>query len=72
MHTPEQTTDDIPEKKLVAQVHMVYENALATKSSLEEIKEEISKYQGRKKVTKCITGWPNSKVNIPNEAKSHW
>ena len=71
MHTPEETTDDIPEEKLTAQVHMVYENALATKSSLEEIKEEISKDPGLKKVTKCIIGWPNSKVNIPNEAKSH-
>ena len=35
MHTPEERTDDIPEEELTAQVHMVYENALATISRLE-------------------------------------
>ena len=66
----EETTDDIPEEELTAQVHMVYENAPATKSRLEEIKEETAKDPGLKKVTKCIIeGWSNSKNNIPNEAK---
>ena len=68
----EETTDDIPEE-LTAQVHMVYENALARKSRSEEIKEETVKDPGLKKVTKCIIkGWPNSKDNRPNEAKSYW
>ena len=35
----EEMTDDITEEELTAQVHMVYENALTTKSRLEEIKE---------------------------------
>ena len=69
----EETTDDIPEEKLTAQVHMVYENAPATKSRLEEIKEETAKDPGLKKVMKCIIeGWPNSKDNIPDEAISYW
>ena len=69
----EEMTDDIPEEELTAQVHMVYENAPATKSRLEEIKEETAKDPGLKKVTKCVMeGWPNSKDNIPNEAKSYW
>ena len=69
----EETTDDIPKEELTAQVHMVYENAPATKSRLEEIKEETAKEPGLKKVTECIIeGWLNSKDNIPNETKSHW
>ena len=52
---------------------MMYENAPATKSRLKEIKEDTAKDPGLKKVTKCIIeGWPNSKDNIPNDAKSHW
>ena len=39
---------------MTAQVHMVYENARATKIKLEEIKEETAKDPGLKKVTKCI------------------
>ena len=35
----EEMTDDITQEELTAQVHMVYENALTTKSRLEEIKE---------------------------------
>ena len=50
----EETTDDIPEEELTTQVQMVYENAPATKSKLEEIKEETAKDPGLKKVTKCI------------------
>ena len=43
------------------------------KSRLQEIKEETAKVPGLKKVMKCIIeGWPNSKDNIPNEAKSYW
>ena len=58
---------------MTAQVHMVYENARATKIKLEEIKEETAKDPGLKKVTKCIIErWPNSKDNIPYEAKSYW
>ena len=69
----EETTDDIPEEELRPQVHMVYENAPATKSRSEEIKEETAKDAGLKKVTKpIIEGWPNSKDNILNEAKSYW
>ena len=68
----EETTDDVPEEELTAQVHMVYENALATKSRLEEIKGETAKDPGLKKVAKCIIEvWPKSKDNIPNEAKSY-
>ena len=48
----EEMTHDIPEEQLTPQVHMVYENALATKSRLEEIKEETPKDPGLKKVTK--------------------
>ena len=56
----EETTDDIPEE-LTAQLHMAY-----------EIKEEKAKGPGLKKVKKCIIeGWPNSKDNPPNEAKSY-
>ena len=66
-------TDDIPGEELTAQVHMVHENGPATKSRLEEIKEETAKDPGLKKVRKCIIeGWLNSKGNIPNEAKSYW
>ena len=69
----EETTDDIPEEELPAQVHMVYENAPAMKSILQEIKEETAKCPGLKKFTKCIIeGWPNSKDNIPNDAKLYW
>ena len=69
----EETTDDIPEEELTAQVHMVYENVPATKPRLEVSKEEIAKDPGLKKVTKCIIeGWPNRKYNIPDEAKSYW
>ena len=51
----------------------MYENAPATKSRSEEIKEETEKDPGLKKVTKCIIeGWSNSKYNIPSEAKSYW
>ena len=39
----EKTTDDIPEEELTTQVHMIYENAPAKKSRLEEIKEETLK-----------------------------
>ena len=48
----EEMTHDIPEEQLTPQVHMVYENALAMKSRLEEIKEETPKDPGLKKVTK--------------------
>ena len=69
----EETTDDIPKEELAAQVHIEYENAPATKSRLEEIKEETAKEPGLKKVTECIIeGWLNSKDNIPNETKSYW
>ena len=53
---------------------MVYdENAQATKSRLEETREETAKDPGLKKVRKCIIeGLPNSKDKIPNEAKSYW
>ena len=69
----EETTDDMPEEELTAQVHKLYENAPATKSRLEEVKGETAKDLGLKKVTKCIIeGWPNSKDNIPNEVKSYW
>ena len=69
----EETTDDIPEEELTPQVHMVYENAPATKSRPEEIKEETAKDARLKKVTKpIIEGWPKSKDNILNEAKSYW
>ena len=68
----DETTNDIPEE-LTAQVHMVYENAPAMKSRLKEIEEETAKDPGLKKVMKCIIeGSPNSKDNIPNEAKSYW
>ena len=68
-----ETTENIPGDELTAQVHMVYENAPATQSRLEEIKEETAKDPGLKKVRKCmIEGWPKSKANIPNEAKSYW
>ena len=46
MSTLEETTDYIPEEELTAQVDMAYENAPATKSRLEEIKEETAKIQG--------------------------
>ena len=50
--------DDIPGEELTAQVHMVHENGPATKSRLEEIKEETAKDPGLKKVRKCIIeGW---------------
>ena len=69
----EETTDDMPEEELTAQVHKLYENAPATKSRLKESKGETAKDLGLKKVTKCIIeGWPNSKDNIPNEVKSYW
>ena len=72
--------DDITVKKffkrfeeLTAEAHMVYENAPATKSRLEKIKEETAKDPELKKITDCIIqGWPNSKDNILNEAKSYW
>ena len=48
----EEMTDDIPEE-LTVQVHIVHENATATKSRLEEIKEKTAKYPGLKKVMKC-------------------
>ena len=68
----EEMTDDIPEEELTAQLHMVYENAPATKFRLEKVKEETAKDPGLKKVKKGILeGWPNSKDNIPNEAKSY-
>ena len=52
---------------------MVYENTLATKSRLEQIKEEAATDPGLKKVKKCaIEGWPNNKDSIPNEAKPYW
>ena len=35
----EEMPDDIPEEELTAKVHKVYENALTTKSRLEEIKK---------------------------------
>ena len=69
----EETTDDIPEEELTAQVHMVYENTLATKSRLEQIKEEAATDPGLKKVKNCaIGGWPNNKDSIANKAKSYW
>ena len=46
---------------------------VATKSRLEEIREETVKNPRLKKLTKCIIeGWPNSKDNIPNDEKSYW
>ena len=53
----EEMTHDIPGKELTAQVHMVYKNALTTKSRLEEIKEETPKDPGLKKVTKWNLIW---------------
>ena len=54
----EEMIDDIPGEELTAQVHMVHENGPATKSRLEEIKEETAKDPGLKKVRKCIIeGW---------------
>ena len=50
----EETTYDITEEELSAQTHIVYENATATKSRLEEIKEETTKDPELKKVTACI------------------
>ena len=68
----EKTTDDIPEEELTTQVHMIYENAPAKKSRLEEIKEETLKNPGLKKIKCIIEGLPNRKGNVPNEAKSCW
>ena len=66
-------TDRIAEEELTAQLHIVYRNAQATKPRLKKIREKTVKDRGPKKVTKCIIeGWPNSKDNIPNEAKSYW
>ena len=42
----EEMADNIPGDEWTSQVHMVYENAPATQSRLEEIKEETAKIQG--------------------------
>ena len=69
----EETADNIPGGEWTSQVHMVYENAPATQSRFEEIKEETAKDLGLKEIRKyMIEGWPKSKDNIPNEAKSYW
>ena len=61
--------DEERDEELTAQVHMVYENAPAAKSRLEETGKDL----GLKKVTYyIIEGWPNNKDNILNEAKSYW
>ena len=67
----EEVADDISEKELTVQVHMVHENPPANKSRLEETKEQTAKGSKLMKFDEytqyIIEGWSNRK-----EAKSYW
>lgn len=65
--------DDIPEEKLTAQEHILYEKTPAIKSRLEKIKEETAKYSKPMKFTQCIIKRQlDRKEGKPDEAKRYY
>ena len=68
-----ETTEDIPEEELAAQVHMIYANAAATKTKLDEIKAETQKDATLMTIHRFImNGWPKRREDVPDEIKPYW
>ena len=70
------TSEEVSEEELVAQVHMVYDNANVTKTKMDEIKNETQKDDTLMKISKYITkGWPHNRKQIQfesDETKKYW
>jgi len=63
------TSEEVPEEELVAQVHMVYDNANVTNPKMDEIKNETQKDDTLMKISKYITkGWPHNRKQIQFES----
>ena len=69
----EETTEDIAEEELEAQVHMVYANAPATNEKMKEIQEETAQDSCLMNVARYVTvGWPTSRDQVPADVKPYW
>ena len=69
----EETTADIAEDELEAQVHMVYENAPATNTKMKEIQEETAKDSCLMKIARYVNeGWPANRDQVPPDVNPYW
>ena len=64
------TAEEIPEKELNAQIHVIQENAAATKQKLEEIQNEVRKDFTMIRLAEYITrGWPKKRSGLQEDLK---
>ena len=68
-----ETTGDIAEKELEAQLHMVYKNAQATSATMKKIQEGKPKDSYLTRFARHVTeGWPTKRDQIPADVKPYW
>ena len=68
-----ETTGDIAEKELEAQLHTVYKNAQATSATMKKIQEETPKDSCLTRFARHVTeGWPTKRDQIPADVKPYW
>ena len=69
----EETTEEIAEEELEAQVHIVYENAPATNAKMKEIHEETAKDSSLMEIVRdVIEGWPVRRDQSSADVKPYW
>ena len=69
----EETTEEIAEEELEAQVHIVYENAPATNVKMKEIREEATKDSSLMDVVRyVIEGWPVRRDQSSADVNPYW
>ena len=68
-----ETTEEIAEEELEAQVHIVYENAPATNVKMKEIGEETAKGSSLMEIVRyVIEGWPMRRDQSSADVKPYW
>ena len=69
----EETTEEIAEKELEAQVHIVYENFPATNAKMKEIREETAKDSSLMEIVRyVIEGWPVRRDQSSADVEPYW
>ena len=68
-----ETTGDIAEKELEAQLHTVYKNAQETSATMKKIQEETTRDSCLTRFARYVTeGWPARRDQIPADVKPYW
>ena len=69
----QETAEEIAEKELNAQIHMIKENAAATQQKLEEIQHEVQKDTIMLILVEYInSGWPKKRNGLQEKLKCYW